>query len=218
VLRKRLLRINCWRVAHQPPNRSGDCDPLSMNAPERVLLISGSLRSRSSNGAVVETLSALDLAGVEATVYAGMSRLPHFNPDDDFEPLPAPVIELRERLRAADAVMLCPPEYAGALPGSFKNLLDWTIGAGSLLDKRVAWINCAQPGRGLNAIDSLRKVLGFAGAHIVEDACLDAPVLPDSVGSDGLIADPAIRTAIGEAVKTLARPRNTEGGHGVSPD
>ena len=35
---------------------------------------------------------------------------------------------MRAAIAAADAVVFCTPEYAGTLPGSFKNLLDWTVG------------------------------------------------------------------------------------------
>ena len=41
------------------------------------------------------------------------------------------------------------PEYAGALPGSFKNLLDWTVGddqPGSMNGKPVAWVNVSPRG------------------------------------------------------------------------
>ena len=53
-----------------------------------------------------------------------MATLPHFNPDADGEPLPAAVANLRAQVAAADAVLFCTPEYAGALPGTFKNLLE----------------------------------------------------------------------------------------------
>lgn len=54
-----------------------------------------------------------------------MRGLPHFDPDDDREgaPPPPPVAELRAEVATADALLLTTPEYAGALPGSFKNLL-----------------------------------------------------------------------------------------------
>ena len=81
--------------------------------------------------------------GRRAVIYEGLATLPHFNPDDDVEPLPGPVFELRAQVDAAAAVMFCTPEYAGALPGSFKNLLDWSVGGGGdvreagRLDQRV---------------------------------------------------------------------------------
>ena len=64
--------------------------------------------------------------------------------------------------------------YAGALPGSLKNLLEWTVGDGGTYRKPVAWINVsgpAAPTGGTDAHDSLRKVLGYVHADIVEPAC-----------------------------------------------
>lgn len=94
----------------------------------RILLITGSTRSGSTNTAALRTVHALGDPAIATVLYERLSDLPHFNPDDDFDPLPAPVRALREQIGAADGVLFCTPEYAGALPGSFKNLLDWTVG------------------------------------------------------------------------------------------
>ena len=113
----------------------------------RLLLVCGSLREASTNSAVVRTAAAL--GGVDAVVYHGLAGLPHFNPDHEGPPLPAAVEDLRSAIHAADALLFCAPEYAGALPGSFKNLLDWTIGddqPGSIYEKPVAWINASPRG------------------------------------------------------------------------
>jgi len=48
------------------------------------------------------------------------------------------VVKLRRQIAASDAVLFCTPEYAGALPGRFKNLLDWTVGGGEIYGKPVA--------------------------------------------------------------------------------
>ena len=72
-----------------------------------------------------------------------MTDLPHFNPDDDHDPLPHAVADLRARIGAADAVLICTPEYAGALPGTFKNLLDWSVGGPEMYGKPVAWVNAS---------------------------------------------------------------------------
>jgi len=139
--------------------------------------------------------------------YDGLAALPHFNQDDDHDPLPPAVDDLRRAVRAADAVMFSTPEYAGALPGSFKNLLDWLIGDGqprSIYEKPVAWIN-ASPRGAPGAHAELRTVLGFAHATIVDAACVHVPITEAMIDADGLIADPATRAAIAEALTTLAR-------------
>ena len=118
------------------------------------------------------------------------------------------VAELRAQISAADALLLCTPEYAGALPGTLKNLLEWTVGDAGTHDKPVAWVNAsgpAAPKGAADAHDSLRKVLGYVGADIVEAACVRIPVTRDAVGPDGTIADPTIRERIENTLTTLVR-------------
>jgi chromate reductase len=175
-----------------------------------ILLVSGSLRSGSTNRAVLRTAELVAPDGVETELYDGMGGLPHFNPDDDAEGaevLPA-VAELRAAIVASDALLFCTPEYAGALPGSFKNLLEWTVGDASTYRKPVAWINAsgtAAPTGGSDAHDSLRKVLGYVHAEIVQDACARIPVARSDVGEDGVILDPSIRGRIAATLSALAR-------------
>jgi NAD(P)H-dependent FMN reductase len=172
----------------------------------RVLLISGSTRAASSNTALLRTAAVAAPAGIEAVLSDGLAGLPHFNPDDDREPLPVAVAELRSAIADSDAVLFCTPEYAGTLPGSMKNLLDWTVGGTELSDKPVAWVNAAADGRrGLGAQATLETVLGYVQTAIVADACRHVPVAPGAVGPDGLIADETTRAAIADVLLTLAK-------------
>ncbi|MCO6007336.1 NAD(P)H-dependent oxidoreductase [Actinoallomurus purpureus] len=171
-----------------------------------VLTVSGSLRAGSTNSAVLRTASVVSPPAATVRPFAGMADLPHFNPDDDRDPLPPAVAGLRGAVGAADALLLCTPEYAGGLPGSFKNLLDWTIGGGEMYGKPVAWLNVsssAAPTGGAGAHDSLRTVLGYAGSVIVETACARIPLSRNHVGQDGLIADPAVQDAITDSLTAL---------------
>jgi NAD(P)H-dependent FMN reductase len=180
--------------------------PAHETATVRVLLVSGSLRDQSTNRAVIRTAASHAPPGIEPVVYDGLGALPHFNPDDDHDPLPPPGEELRIAIRAADAICFCTPEYAGALPGSFKNLLDWTIGddqPGSIYEKPATWIN-ASPRGAVDAHDSLRKVLGYAHADIVDDAIVHVGVTSAMVDVDGSIADDEIVTGIVTALTRLA--------------
>lgn len=177
----------------------------SVNPSRRLLLVSGSLRRASTNTAVLRTAAALVPPGVDTVLFDGLAALPHFNPDDEVEPLDAAVSDLRQAVRDADAVVFSTPEYAGAMPGSFKNLLDWTIGddqPGSVYNKPVAWIN-ASPRGAVLAHDSLRAVLGYAHAEIVEQACAHVPVTSAMIGDDGLIGDPHVREQLAAAVAVL---------------
>src|SRR6266487_1798860 len=173
-------------------------------ADVRILLISGSTRQGSGNTAALRTVQALAPDGIATELYDGLSALPAFSPDEDERP-PGPAAELRARIAAAGAVLFCTPEYAGTLPGSMKNLLDWTVGGTVLTDKPVAWVNAAADGhRGGGAHATLATVLGYVQARIVVDACRHVPVPRETIGPDGLIADRPTRAAIAAAISALA--------------
>jgi NAD(P)H-dependent FMN reductase len=180
-----------------------------------ILLVSGSLRSGSTNSALLRTAAAVAPPGVTTATYEGLADLPHFNPDDDAEGLvvPTPVDAMRAEIAAADAILFSTPEYPGALPGSFKNMLEWTVGDASTYRKPVAWVNAAAPGRGAHAEDSLRTVPGYVGADIAEDACVRLTVERDAISEDGTVADPEFRarlTGILEALAAHVRRRREE--------
>jgi NAD(P)H-dependent FMN reductase len=174
------------------------------NSSCSILLIGGSLRTGSTNTAVLDTAASLAPSGVTARVYRGLAELPHFNPDDDREPLPPSAARLRALLAEADAVLFSTPEYAGSLPGSFKNLLDWTVGAG-LYEKPVGFINASAHGGAKGAHDMLRVVLGYVSADLVEEACVQLPVRRDDVGTDGVITDSELRAAIAATLAALVK-------------
>ncbi len=186
----------------------------AMTSDRRILLISGSLRAASTNTALLRTLVGVSPAGVRAEPYGEMGKLPHFNPDDDpvDGPVDARVAAFREQLAAADALMFCTPEYAGALPGSLKNLLDWSVGGGETYGMPVAWTNVsgpAAPTGGAGAHDSLRAVLTYTGSVIIDSACLRLPLTRADVGDDGLVADPEARRRASKALTELARAVGT---------
>src|SRR6478672_6913049 len=160
-----------------------------------LLLISGSLRDGSTNTAMLRTAHAID---PDTELFAAMGALPHFSPDDDGDDLPA--------VARVDAILVCTPEYAGALPGAFKNLLEWLVGGGEAYRKPIAWINIsgpAAPTGGADAHASLRKVVSYLSMEIIEEACVRIPVARDAIGADGLIADAAIREPLAAALVAL---------------
>jgi chromate reductase, NAD(P)H dehydrogenase (quinone) len=176
---------------------------MTVPAKTRILLVSGSTRGGSSNTAALRTIQAVAPAEVSAELYDGLAGLPAFNPDDDGASLPAPVAALREQLAAADAVVFCTPEYAGTLPGSFKNLLDWTVGGGELYGKPVAWINVANEGRGDGVQATLLTVLGYVGVTLIEPACRRRPVAREWIGPDGVITDAGFRAAMTDVITAI---------------
>jgi chromate reductase, NAD(P)H dehydrogenase (quinone) len=95
----------------------------SESRPIRILGIAGSLRRDSYNKAVLR--AAQQLLPEDATLdIFELDGIPGFNQDDESQP-PAKVIELKSRVRAADAILIATPEYNYSIPGVLKNAIDW---------------------------------------------------------------------------------------------
>jgi NAD(P)H-dependent FMN reductase len=113
---------------------------------------------------------------------------------------------MRAAMHGADALLICTPEYAGAMPGVLKNLLEWTIGDASTYRKPVAWINASSPAAptgGADAHESLEKVLRYAHADIAQDACVRIELTRQDVGESGLVENEAARQAMSDALAKL---------------
>jgi NAD(P)H-dependent FMN reductase len=179
-----------------------------MDSIMRLLLVSGSTRQSSTNNAALATVRELAPEGSSAILYEGLSTLPHFNPDDDRDPIPAAVASLREQIRQADAVVFSTPEYAGTLPGSFTNLLDWTVGSDVVSGKPVAWITVAARGRGRGAIATLASVRGYLDAQVLDRACIDLPIARDMIQA-GLVSPRPERVALARWWTVMQDQRET---------
>jgi NAD(P)H-dependent FMN reductase len=168
-----------------------------------VLLLCGSLRAGSTNEAVLHTIEQLHDGSAE--LYRGTATLPHFNPDDDADPLPPTVAELRAAIGRADALLVCTPEYAGDLPGAFKNLLDWTVGGMETVGKPAGWINAStSPGGAVRTHEALTTVLTYTGCNVVEAACVHVPVPREAI-VDGIVIDAALRSRLAAPLDALRR-------------
>jgi chromate reductase len=148
----------------------------------KIIAICGSLRARSSNLALLRAATKI---ASEVQIYDGLASLPHFNPDDDEEGATPPpeVASLRALLAAADGILISTPEYAHGLPGSLKNMLDWLVSDGALVDKPVA-ILTASPVGGQFAQASLVETLRTMNWRVVGTWAAPKKVRDEHVDDD----------------------------------
>jgi NAD(P)H-dependent FMN reductase/GNAT superfamily N-acetyltransferase len=168
-----------------------------------VLAISGSLRSASSNSALVQAAVQLAPPGMEVAVYGELDRLPPFNPDLDTDQPPAPVAGFRAALQASDAVLLSSPEYAHGVPGVLKNALDWLVGSGELVGKPVALLNASS--RATHAWSSLVETLSVMSWRLIREASITVPVNGTALDAKGIAGDPQLAALVKSALQHLAR-------------
>jgi chromate reductase len=169
----------------------------------RILLISGSTRETSLHTAALRTATSLTPADITATLYDGLRALPAFVPGEPTAP--DAVTSLRDLVTSADVLLFSTPEYAGSLPGSLKNLIDWLIAGGELHDKPAAWLSLVAPGQDDGAQANLETALGHGNARVLRWACTRIPLDQNAVDAHGTIADRRLRQALLDIMQGFGR-------------
>jgi len=176
-----------------------------------IAAISGSLRTGSSNGALLRAAARLAPEGVRVLVEEDLGKIPHFNPDLDFEGAqpPVPVGTFRAFLSGADAVLICTPEYAHGVPGSLKNALDWIVSSGELRGKAVGLI-VASPGGGEWARASLTATLEVMEARLLPDTSISVRHVRKAVDDEGNVLDDVLAEKIRNVLVRLAEAAQSD--------
>jgi chromate reductase len=133
-------------------------------ATRKIAVLVGSLRKDSYTRKVAKTLMLIAPPTLELEIVE-IGQLPLYNQDDDTDNPPPIFTEFRNRIREADGVLFCTPEYNRSVPGCLKNAID----VGSRPYGQAAWSGkpCAivsvSPGAigGFGANHHLRQSLVF---------------------------------------------------------
>lgn len=163
----------------------------------KVLVFAASLRADSLNRKLA-TLAARVAEENGATVDHASMRdfdVPSFDGDvEKAQGLPAGAHGLRQRLLDCDAFIVSSPEYNGSMPGTIKNLIDWTSRfRPQPFDTKHGLLLSASPSMvgGNRGLWALRVPLEHLGARIYPDMFSLAQANKALV--DGEIADGALR-------------------------
>ena len=91
----------------------------------QIVAIPGSLRAGSFNLALLRAAAELAPDGVTVEL-ASIRGIPLYDGDvEQKDGIPAEVTALKDRVAAADGLLIASPEYNGSVPGVLKNAVDW---------------------------------------------------------------------------------------------
>ena len=167
----------------------------------RILAVSGSLRSGSSNTELLRAAALLAPPGMRIVPFNGLGALPHFNPDLDRTPAPPAVTILRAQVASADGLLICSPEYAHGIPGALKNALDWLVSGVEIVAKPIGVLN-ASP-RSTHAHEALIEVVRTLCADVVAGACVPVPLAGRHAHAAGILANPELVRVVQGALAAL---------------
>jgi chromate reductase len=176
-----------------------------MNRQTRILGISGSLRRESYNSAALRAAAGLAPEGATVATFA-LYGIPLFNQDEEQNP-PAKVVELKRRVREADALLFVTPEYNYSVPGVLKNAIDWASRpyGDNAWDGKPAAIMGASPGAigTARAQYHLRQIFVFLNVFPVNQPEVMISHAPQRFDAEGNLTDETTKEFIRQLLQNL---------------
>ena len=178
---------------------------MDATGPVRILGIAGSLRKASFNRAALR--AAQELVPADATLATfELDGIPPFNQDVE-RSLPAPVAELKARIRAADAILIVTPEYNFSVPGVLKNAIDWAsrpYGDNAWEGKPVAVMGASVGALGTaRAQYHLRQMFVFLNMYPVNKPEVMISSAAQRFDDQGRLVDETSRTLVAQLLQAL---------------
>lgn len=172
-----------------------------------ILGIVGSLRKDSYNHFALK--AAQELLPEEAELnLVDLHGIPVFNQDDEMAP-PTAVIEFKQKILAADAILFATPEYNYSLPGGLKNAIDWAsrpYGQNAWLGKPAAVMGVSIGIFGTaRAQYDLRKILVAFDMPVVVQPEVMIGNATERFDQDGRLTDERSRQLIQKLLSTLVQ-------------
>jgi chromate reductase len=176
-----------------------------MSKPIRILGIAGSLRRASYNRAALRAATELAPEGATVDIFE-IDGLPGFSEDEEQNP-PAKIVELKRRIREADAVLFVTPEYNYSIPGVLKNAIDWAsrpYGDSAWSGKPAAIMGASVGAIGTaRAQYHLRQVMVFLNMFPVNQPEVMIGNASERFDKEGNLTDDATREFIRQLLQNL---------------
>ncbi|MBY6186899.1 NAD(P)H-dependent oxidoreductase [Marinobacter hydrocarbonoclasticus] len=173
--------------------------------PISVLALCGSLRKASLNRQLM--MCALDLAPRQVEFRLGdISALPLYNADVEAQGFPQAAINLHQKLRASDAVLIVTPEYNYSIPAPLKNAIDWLSRFDPQgFDNKPVAIMGASPGRLGTARCQyhLRQVMVSLNAWVMNQPEIMVRDAHLAFDADGKLTDPQLQKRVQQLLASL---------------
>ncbi|HSA79633.1 MAG TPA: NADPH-dependent FMN reductase [Geminicoccaceae bacterium] len=171
-----------------------------------VLGIAGSLRQGSYNKAALRAAIELAPPGMTIEIF-DLAPIQLYNEDVKQRGFPPSEQEFRERIRAADALLIVTPEYNRGVPGVLKNAIDWASRPPDQpFSGKPAAILGASPGMIGTAVAQyeLRRYLGILNAVVMNTPSVMINNAAEKFDAQGRLTDQPTREVIGRALQALA--------------
>lgn len=176
-----------------------------MSETVKILGIPGSLRRGSYNKMLIRAAAQLLPQGATLDVF-DLNGIPVFSEDEENNP-PPKVVELKTKVRAADAILFATPEYNYSIPGGLKNAIDWAsrpYGDSAWMGKAAAIIGASIGRIGTaRAQYHLRQCFVFLDMHAINKPEVMVGNADDAFDAQGNLTHDTSKKLIRELLQAL---------------
>ena len=163
-----------------------------MSKKYKILGLAGSLRKDSLNKGLIRAALELAPENMEIEDYT-INNIPLYDEDLRASESPKAVIELKEKIRSSDGLLIATPEYNYSIPGVLKNAIDWVSRppAESPLNNKPLAIMGATGGLSgtIRAQLHLRQIAVFTNMIVMNKPEILIPKAGDKFDKEGNLTD-----------------------------
>ena len=171
----------------------------------KILGICGSLREKSYNKKVLETLSEMTTDQTEIIIFDRLGEIPLYNEDVEKNGDPDAVADFKKQIKTSDALLIATPEYNYNIPGVLKNAIDWASrppSATPLKNKPIGIVGATQgTGGTIRCQLALRQVLLFTGSPAMMKPEVLISKVQEKFDENGKIKDEATKKFLHDFLK-----------------
>jgi chromate reductase, NAD(P)H dehydrogenase (quinone) len=139
--------------------------------------------------------------GVQWEILASLAHLPHFSPEESLENTPQVVLDFRQRIEKAEAILICTPEYVFSIPSGLKNAIEWCVST-MVFDKKPCGLITASAS-GEKGHEELQLIMRTVGAVVTPETTLLIQGVKGKIDANVVITDAATLHAVRKFIESF---------------
>lgn len=158
-----------------------------MTKKKNIFVIIGSASKNSANEKLVDHFGTLTKDFFNLTIFKELKTLPHFDPELSTDNTPKEIIEFRQNIEIADAIIICTPEYIFSIPSGLKNAIEWCVSTTVFNNKPIGIITASASGQ--KGHEELQLIMKTVMAKFTDETTLLIQGIKGKINEQGQITD-----------------------------
>lgn len=154
---------------------------------KKIIGICGSASQNSANLALLRNIAVSTENDFDFEIMDDLTELPHFKTELTDQNTPEVILEFRNKIKSADGVIICTPEYVFSIPSGLKNMIEWSVSTTIFSNKPMGLITASANGE--KGHEELELILKTVQATFTDETTLLIQGIKGKVNKEGEIRD-----------------------------